>query len=83
MSGEQQRQLDRVSDAISEAIMTFRAKIGIGQHWRCEHLRTFVIQQCPKIAPASPDRVLRDLRKKGALDYRVVSRSGSLYEFTA
>ena len=34
-------------------------------------------------APASPDRVLRDLRKKGAVQYRVISRSGSLYRVEA
>ena len=33
------------------------------------------------VAPDSPGRILRDLRKKQRLDYLVVSRKSSLYEF--
>lgn len=33
-------------------------------------------------APASPDRVLRDLRKRGVVGYEVVSKPKSLYRLT-
>jgi len=36
-----------------------------------------------QIAPASPDRILRQLRLEGKFDYRVVNRSESHYEVTA
>ena len=35
-----------------------------------------------QIAPASPDRILRQLRLEGKFDYKVVSRSDSCYEVT-
>jgi hypothetical protein len=38
------------------------------------------IRKNARVAPASPDRVLRQLRKQGVIDYRVVSRSASQYE---
>ena len=35
------------------------------------------------IAPASPDRILRQLRLEGKFDYKVVNRSDSCYQITA
>lgn len=32
------------------------------------------------VAPGSPERVMRDLRQKKVIDYRLVSRRYSLYE---
>jgi hypothetical protein len=36
-----------------------------------------------QIAPASADRILRALRQKGVINYRVLSRKESLYEVTS
>jgi hypothetical protein len=34
------------------------------------------------VAPDSAGRILRDLRKRKVLDYRVINRAQSLYEIT-
>lgn len=81
--GEQSQNLSRVKDVIGGAILEFRNQIGLRMPFRCEELRDFVIEKHPHIAPASPDRILRALRKDGVLGYQVLSRPGSLYEFTA
>jgi hypothetical protein len=44
-------------------------------------LMHFVARHEP-VAPASTDRILRDLRARGLLDYRVTNRRLSLYEIT-
>lgn len=38
------------------------------------------IFQATQIAPASPDRILRELRRKGKCNYVVLDRRASLYE---
>lgn len=72
----QAAQLARVSSNIEKSIIAF-----------CERRRTFHGDELRQwvavdtnVAPASPDRVLRLLRKKKVLNYRVLSRSQSLYE---
>lgn len=40
------------------------------------------VRQRSNVAPGSTSRVLRDLRSRMLLNYRVVSRSRSLYELT-
>jgi hypothetical protein len=79
----QNEELARVSKIIGAAIIEYKLKLGTGIHFHCEALRQYVIAKHPEIAPDSPSRVLRSLRQKGKLDYRVVNRSASLYEFTA
>ncbi len=45
-------------------------------------LHDYIFQQT-QIAPASPDRILRQLRLDGEFDYQVVNRKESLYEIIA
>src|SRR5262245_47580058 len=77
-SGQQQENLDRVSARIGRAILDFcRAH----KRFYAEELRSYVIRVTPgKVAPGSADRVLRDLRQRHVLNYRVLSRRESLYE---
>lgn len=73
---EQDEQLDRVSARIGHLVRAFvLAQTGI---WTSSELRAYVAERT-STAPASADRVLRDLRQRGIIDYRVVSRAESTY----
>jgi len=74
-------ELKRVSGRIAGLILAFRETKQAGEQWHSEDLHRFV-NRVSKVAPASADRVLRQLRKAGQVDYEVVSRSKSLYKFT-
>jgi hypothetical protein len=77
---EQRENIERVNAAIREHVIRF---IGahIGEEFHIEELQRYVHDRVQGyVAPASPDRILRDLRQKGVLDYEVVSRSQSLYK---
>lgn len=69
--------LGRVSERIAEAILAF---CGNRTEFHADDLRRYVREQVGEIAPSSPDRVLRELRKKGRINYRVKNRRESLYE---
>lgn len=80
-STNQPEQLDRVSNSISylvERFVTERLLHGP----RTFHMRDLhdYIFQATQIAPASPDRILRELRRKGKCNYVVLDRRASLYE---
>lgn len=84
MGTEQDIQLRRVSSRIGPLVLEF-----CREHWlaRAERfcmaeLAAYVAQRAA-VAPESPGRILRMLARAGALSYRVVSRSASLYELTA
>jgi len=70
--------LDAVSSRIGSAILDFCCA-QVGQEFHADDLRRFVSQKVGLCAPGSADRVLRDLRQRGAIDYVCVSRSESLY----
>ena len=75
--------LTRVSGRIAGLVFEFVTKrLEPVTHFRAEELRQYVEMFLANrhIAPGSVDRVLRDLRKRGVLNYRVVSRRDSLYE---
>ena len=72
--------LERVFDCVAPAITQFRAERGENE-FHAEELRQYVLKQLPNIAPDSPGRILRAMRLKGFLDYTVVSRRASLYQF--
>lgn len=74
---EQQANLTRVYDNIADVIMDF-CRTHVGQTFTSARLRAFVTSRMP-VAPASPDRILRELRKRGEVSYVVVSRAQSLY----
>ena len=81
--------LERVTSRIAKAIMEFievaqRRKFSTitndDGHFYADDLREHVTARVGTIAPGSADRILRLLRKRGIVNYRVVSRSQSLYE---
>ncbi len=77
---EQPENLDRVYSRIARHIMAFRVERG-GDLFQAEDLRQYVLDLDPSIAPGSPDRILREMRLKGVLNYTVVNRRASLYQF--
>ena len=83
MSAEQSSELARVSHRLSSAILSFaRSCVANDEaHFFLTDLLAYVSQQVP-CAPGSPERVLRDLRAKGQLEYRCKSRRNSLYVIT-
>ncbi|MET0653678.1 MAG: hypothetical protein ABWY63_14300 [Hyphomicrobiaceae bacterium] len=70
----------RVFTRIAPVILTFRAERGFNT-FHAEELRDYVIERLPDIAPDSPGRILRELRLLGRLDYVVINRRQSLYQF--
>jgi hypothetical protein len=73
----QSRELARVSGRIAESVLLFlrrRQK----QTFRAADLAAFVMADSGG-APASADRVLRQLRAQGHVDVEVVDRAASLY----
>ena len=74
--------LGRVAYDLAPAIETYRNDMGISVPFHAQDLRDYVDDMTGHThAPASADRILRLLRRKGVLDYKVVSRSKSLYKF--
>lgn len=80
---QQQQELDRVTKSVgAEIIAFFQNRLTRGRpEFRAHELRTWVysVVTC---APASPDRVLRNLRQQGKVSYELVSRPLSLYRVT-
>jgi len=70
----------RVYSRIAPLIMTFSVD-NAGKQFHAEDLRRYVLAVEPEIAPGSPDRILRALRQEGRLDYVVIDRRNSLYQF--
>lgn len=70
--------LDSVSARIAASIIKFCQR-HVGGTFRADELRGFVLANVGTCAPGSADRILRNLRQKGALDYTVIDRSKSLY----
>jgi len=72
--------LATVNKRLRAAIFAFRAKVVMAP-FHAEDLSTFVTDQVGKCAPGSADRVLRDLRQTGHLNYEVLDRANSRYRF--
>jgi hypothetical protein len=70
----------RVYGRIAPLILMFY-RDNAGKQFHAEELRRYVLTAAPDIAPGSPDRILRELRLEGRLDYVVVNRRQSLYQF--
>ena len=80
---EQGPQLERARAAISDHILHFCAvRLQSGGVFRMDELRQYVAAHVP-VAPDSPGRILRDLRRSGEVDYQVAERQGSLYRVVA
>lgn len=76
MDPDQAENLERVSLRISNAVTRFCSR---HLTFHADDLRRAVIRETGIAAPASADRILRDLRKQGVLDYMVLSRRESFY----
>ena len=70
----------RVYSKIAPVIMDFAAAYA-GRLFYADDLRRYVVSKRLEVAPDSPGRILRVLRQEGRLDYVVVDRSLSLYQF--
>jgi ribosomal protein S25 len=77
---EQDENLERVSARIACSVLNFFGTHQPGDVFHVETLRQHVLAQTGLLAPASADRVLRDLRQRGLLNYEVINRKQSLYE---
>jgi len=75
--------LERVQTNIGDHVAQFmRQRWHDGpQQFHIRELHDWIFQRT-QIAPASPDRILRQLRLDGVCDYKVVDRQESLYEVT-
>jgi PD-(D/E)XK nuclease superfamily len=80
MTDDQRENLERVYRAIAAAIMEFY-HAGPTRSFHVEELRLYVRERVALIAPDSPGRILRQLRLDGSLDYVVLNRRQSLYQF--
>ncbi len=73
---EQAEELQRVTIRIGKAILEFWVRAG---DFYAFELQAYILHRCGNVAPASADRVLRELRKQGRLNYVVLNRRKSLY----
>jgi len=81
--GEQERQLRRVSARIATVVLAFcRERLADAPIFYAGDLRDYVAEHVGG-APASPDRILRDLRRRGRVRYVVTDRSRSEYRIDA
>lgn len=69
--------ITRVSDAIGVHVTAF-VRGHLHQEFHVEDLRRYICDRVT-VAPSSPDRIMRDLRAKGKINYEVVNRRKSLY----
>jgi len=81
MSTEDRHERSRVYDHIAPLVLEFAAAY-TGKQFHAEDLRRFVLKHAPAVAPNSPYRILYELKREGRLNYKVISRSQSLYQFT-
>lgn len=73
---EQEEHLDRVLSRIEDPIVRF---CETHPTFHADELRRFVVQESGTAAPGSSDRILRQLRQQGVIDYVVTNRRESLY----
>jgi hypothetical protein len=71
---------ERVYSRIAPIILQFKAEHSTST-FHVEDLREYVRRCVPEIAPDSPGRILRELRLQRLLDYVVINRRQSLYQF--
>jgi hypothetical protein len=76
---EQEEHLERVSSRIARAILDYCRD---HRQFHADDLRRAVTNRTGITAPASADRILRDLRQRHVIDYKVLDRRASLYEVT-
>jgi len=79
---EQRVQLARVQRGIGALVLEFVRRVGVGKTFHGDELSSWIAART-KVAPGSSDRILRELRRAGQLNYSVLSRSQSLYRVEA
>lgn len=77
---QQAAHLARVTSAIGQAVLEFCRSIGANGEFHAKQLHDYVGSH---VAPASADRILRQMRSAGRVNYAVVNRRASLYRITA
>jgi hypothetical protein len=75
---QQEVELQRVKMKTSDWIKQFFDAHQLGEQFHAEDLHEFVKAKA-NIAPASADRIMRDMKQSGEINYEVVNRSQSLY----
>ena len=71
---------ERVTSRIGAAVQAFCMQ-RVGQQFHAADLHRFVMNAVgPEGSPESANRILRLLRHRRAVNYRLISRSASLYE---
>jgi len=78
----QREELTRVLSSIADYVIKFASE-RTGEVFTASDLCEYVWKFDRCIAPASPDRILRALKRAGAVCYDVVDRSKSSYRITA
>lgn len=68
--------LSRVSAKIAQAVIDYCKE---HERFRADDLRRYVETRCKHCAPGSADRILRHMRRKGAINYVILDRRASLY----
>lgn len=71
------KNLERVSGSIGPVVLAF-CRLRVGKQFRGSELSEYVRQRTGA-TPDSASRILRDLRDRGELAYRLVDRRQSLY----
>ena len=80
MSNDAPEERARVFSRIAPHVLAFKDERPTGV-FHAEELLNYVVERLPDIAPDSPGRILRELRLLGRLDYVVLNRRQSLYQF--
>lgn len=80
-AAEQEKQLQRVKGKMAAAIRRFWNTLRPGDQFHSAQLHEFVKAEIPNSAPASAERILRDMRANidELIDYECVNRRQSLY----
>jgi hypothetical protein len=73
----QQTQLKRVRSRIGECVLGF-CRLYEGRSFTASQLHQWVDDRMTA-APGSADRILRNLRQRGEVQYTILSRAGSVY----
>jgi hypothetical protein len=83
-ANRKKRKPRRLSTQVAPAVLRFfRTKRERGQrHFYMQELQSYVTTQFP-FAPDSPSRIMRGLRQRKRLNYKLISRKKSLYEIVA
>lgn len=79
---EQPAQLERVKWRLDPLVLNFFAERRPGDQFHVNDLIRYVWRFDPFATATSPDRVMRELKSSGRLNYELVSRSQSLYRVT-